>query len=290
MADREPYKWVTVKGKHIPVYKDEHGQDVFGKGHEDYTSSEEMAKRVVGEDDPYFSDQYKQLSNKVYELKNKRNKVDAELDDLQKQLDAESYETEDDADMVKLLGSSYKGLFKHYTDKGEEIRSQMRSLQNKRDQIKDEIDIEDAKLKEFNRYTRTKQQDEWFQKINTQSTMREATRKSYQGFKLNESTVGKVDDALKTGNAQVMEMSPKEYIERANWQIFHKYTTAQNVAGRSHKLVNEYAEMMRQGVKFDTPYLDYDEEGQEGIHRALAAIQNGYERIPVIVVPKKRKN
>ena len=34
MADREPYKWITVKGKHIPVYKDEHGDDVFGVGKE----------------------------------------------------------------------------------------------------------------------------------------------------------------------------------------------------------------------------------------------------------------
>lgn len=288
MAERELYKWITIKGAHIPVYKDEHGQDVFGTGYEDYKSSEEMAKRVVGEDDPYFGDQYKQLSDRVFGLKGQRNKINAELSDLQKQLDVESYETEDDADMVKLLGGSYKGLFKHYTDKGEEIRSQMRSLQDKRSQLKDEIDIADAKLKELDRYTRMKQQNEWLQRISQQSTMQQATKNLYQGFKLNESTVGRVDEALKLGQAQVMEMSPKEYIERANWQIFHKYTTAQNIAGRSHKLVNEYAEMMRQGVKFDTPYLDYEDEGQEGIHRALAAIQNGYERIPVIVRPKRR--
>ena len=54
MADREPYKWITVKGKHIPVYKDEHGDDVFGAGREEYKSSEDMAKRLVGEHDPLF--------------------------------------------------------------------------------------------------------------------------------------------------------------------------------------------------------------------------------------------
>ena len=35
MANREPYKWITVKGKHIPVYKDEHGDDVFGLGQDE---------------------------------------------------------------------------------------------------------------------------------------------------------------------------------------------------------------------------------------------------------------
>lgn len=290
MADREPYKWITVKGKHIPVYKDEHGQDVFGKGREDYTSSEEMAKRVVGEDDPYFSDQYKQLSDKVYDLKNERNKIDAELSDLQKQLNAESYQTEDDIEFERVMGKSYKGLFKHYTDKGEELKQQVRPLQDKRNQIKEDINFAESQLSVLNNRNRMNQQHEWLQRISTQSTMQKPTKQNYPGFKLNESTTSAIDNALKNGQAHVVEMSPKEYIERVNYQIFNKYTTAQNISGRSYNTVNEYAEMMRQGVKFDTPYLDYDEEGQEGIHRALAAIQNGYERIPVIVVPKKRKS
>ena len=34
MAEKEPYKWVTVQGKHIPVYHGEDGNDVFGVGKE----------------------------------------------------------------------------------------------------------------------------------------------------------------------------------------------------------------------------------------------------------------
>ena len=53
MANREPYKWITVKGKHIPVYKDEHGDDVFGLGqdeepmpdYEDSLDPEEFLKK-----------------------------------------------------------------------------------------------------------------------------------------------------------------------------------------------------------------------------------------------------
>lgn len=288
MADREPYKWITVRGKHIPVYKNEYGEDVFGNGREEYKDSEEMAKAVVGENDPYFSDKYKQLSDQVYGLRDQRNKIDAELSDMKKQLDAESYEDEDDLEFVRLMGNDYKGLFKHYTDKGKEIQSQMKVLQNDRDKIRESMDFAETQLDSLNRQTRMNQQNEWLQRISQQSTMQPATKSSYAGFKLNESTVGRVDKALELGQAEVMEMSPKEYIERANYQIFRDYTIAQNIAGRSHRSVNEYAEMMRQGVKFDTPYLDYEDEGQEGIHRALAAMQNGYERIPVIVRPKRR--
>ena len=34
--------------------------------------------------------------------------------------------------------------------------------------------------------------------------------------------------------------------------------------------VNKYADLMKQGTKFPTPYLDYVNLGQEGRHRALA--------------------
>jgi hypothetical protein len=32
MADREPVRWITVKGTHIPIYLDENGKEVFGVG------------------------------------------------------------------------------------------------------------------------------------------------------------------------------------------------------------------------------------------------------------------
>lgn len=285
MADREPYKWITVKGKHIPVYKDEHGQDVFGNGIEEYKNTDDMVKRVVGDRDSYFSPLSEVLNEEVYGRKNKRAKLRAELSELHKQLKPEEIRDEE-AD--KALGRTMGDLFVSYTDKGKEIQAKMKPLVEEKERINEEIKYHENRLNEFNREQRMKQQNEWLQRISTQSTMKEPTQSSYQGFKLNESTTSRVDDALKTGQAKVVEMSPKEYIERANYEIFRQYTVAQNIGGRSVNSVNEYAEMMRQGVKFDTPYLDYKNEAQEGIHRALAAIQNGYERIPVIVVRKKR--
>lgn len=285
MADREPYKWITVKGKHIPVYKDEYGQDVFGNGVEEYKDTDDMVRRVVGDKDSYFSPLSDVLREEVYGRKDKRAKLSSELSDLHKQLKPEEIRDEE-AD--KALGRTMGDLFVSYTDKGKEIQAKMKPLVEEKERINEEIKYHENRLNEFNREQRMKQQNEWLQRISTQSTMKEPTQSSYQGFKLNESTTGRVDDALKTGQAKVVEMSPKEYIERANYEIFRQYTVAQNIGGRSANRVNEYAEMMRQGVKFDTPYLDYENEGQEGIHRALAAIQNGYERIPVIIVSKRR--
>ena len=34
MSEKEPYKWVTIRGQRIPIYKDEQGNDVFGVGSE----------------------------------------------------------------------------------------------------------------------------------------------------------------------------------------------------------------------------------------------------------------
>lgn len=40
----EPDRWVTVKGAHIPIYKDEQGNDVFGVGKE----IEQIEKPIIG--------------------------------------------------------------------------------------------------------------------------------------------------------------------------------------------------------------------------------------------------
>lgn len=66
MADREPYKWITVKGKHIPVYKNEYGDDVFGNGqdeepipnYEDSLDPDEFVKKNLK--------QLKELYNKAH--------------------------------------------------------------------------------------------------------------------------------------------------------------------------------------------------------------------------------
>lgn len=280
MSEKEPYKWITVKGKHIPVYKNEYGEDVFGAGREDYKSSEDMAKRIVGERDAYFSDSFKVSRNRRQEIEKQEEQINKQIKDLRPQLESEYIE---DEEAIKMLGRNYAGMFGKYTDKGEEILQQINSLKDEYNKLHEERNrlqtLEDLETRSL--YNRQKM--EWLEKIQSTSTMQLATKQNYAGFKLNESTAP-IDSDLRSGRAEVFEMSPKEYIERVNYQIFQRQLPlAQNIHGRFYKQVNEYAEQMRQGVKFDTPYLDYEDEGQEGMHRAMAAILNGYERIPVIV-------
>jgi hypothetical protein len=85
----------------------------------------------------------------------------------------------------------------------------------------------------------------------------------------------------------IVMMSPDEYIDRAvkGFQRVGGYSREDVMASRSMRLVDQYAEEMRQGAKFPTVVLDYSRGfDQEGLHRALAAQKLGIEEIPVMVV------
>ena len=45
-----------------------------------------------------------------------------------------------------------------------------------------------------------------------------------------------------------------------------------------------YAEKMKNGEKFNLPFLDFKNEIQDGNHRAAAAYINGYRTIPVLIL------
>jgi hypothetical protein len=88
----------------------------------------------------------------------------------------------------------------------------------------------------------------------------------------------------------IMDMSPKEYLQRCAVDIFgstyeRQVRAAEADADHTFKLV----EMMRSGTKMYMPVLNYNDKEQEGRHRAVAAMLLGIDRIPVMVVPKKRK-
>ena len=85
-------------------------------------------------------------------------------------------------------------------------------------------------------------------------------------------------------------MSPDAYIDACR-EGFRSVGEKGNIeSGRDPELVDKYAKMMEDGVKFHLPTLDYRsyagemEFSQEGIHRAMAARQLGDERIPVAIL------
>ena len=113
----------------------------------------------------------------------------------------------------------------------------------------------------------------------------------YRGFKTNDTGTSYYNDLLEKGKAEIVEMAPEEYIKECAYYIFTDSTLEKTLRGRVDgdlQDTEKYAQMMREGIKFNTPYLNYKDEGQEGLHRAVAAYMNGIEKIPVVVVGRRR--
>jgi len=85
-------------------------------------------------------------------------------------------------------------------------------------------------------------------------------------------------------------MSPDAYIDACKEGFRSVGETGNIESGRDPAIVDKYAKMMQDGVKFHLPILDYRgyhgemDFSQEGLHRVMAARQLGDERIPVAVL------
>ena len=83
----------------------------------------------------------------------------------------------------------------------------------------------------------------------------------------------------------ITKMSPREYI-RKSADGFR--SSISNIEKRTNsKTVTKYANKMRNGETFPMLVLQYTLDGhftQEGLHRAFAAKEVGYDYIPVMVV------
>ncbi|WP_299997545.1 hypothetical protein [uncultured Clostridium sp.] len=118
---------------------------------------------------------------------------------------------------------------------------------------------------------------------------RESTKDSYECFNLDtneyhQDYLENIDYAKSKGynGAFIAEMSPDEYMDRCSKEVF-KTPLEDTYDGMERKDdTDEYAEMMKNGTKFDMPYIDTLNKNQEGRHRALAAKQLGIKTIPVL--------
>lgn len=80
----------------------------------------------------------------------------------------------------------------------------------------------------------------------------------------------------------IASMSPDEYMDRCSKQIFSSPIEDTHDGMENKDNVHKYAELMKNGTKFDMPYLDTLNHGQEGRHRAMAAKELGIKEIPVL--------
>jgi len=85
------------------------------------------------------------------------------------------------------------------------------------------------------------------------------------------------------GNAKVVEMSPVEYLRRMAFQ-FGNGDIAGLLRVASPREIERLAGYMRRGVRYDAPTLNYSGMTTANAQNVLAALINGYKRIPVLVV------
>lgn len=89
--------------------------------------------------------------------------------------------------------------------------------------------------------------------------------------------------------AYITEITPEEYLllcGKYGWK--RQYNSVQDIEKeltRQGKLdIYEYAKRMKKGEKAPMPYIDIKKQGQEGRHRAFAAIQAGIKTIPCLIL------
>ena len=97
------------------------------------------------------------------------------------------------------------------------------------------------------------------------------------------------DDGWNYDDAYIAEITPEEYIRLCFKYIYkQEFISMQKTLDSSVAVLSDnvykYAEQMKNGTKFDLPYIDFRKESQEGRHRALAAWLNGYKTMPCLIL------
>lgn len=181
-------------------------------------------------------------------------------------------------------------------------RDLARTLVNEKDypslaELREKLDRIDARKKEFE--DKRERYNDYFDRIDKiEGKVQRAeygrpdfeeAKGNYPGFKTADTSTSYYNDLLKKGEAKVVEMTPEQYIKECAYYIFTDSTLQKTLRGRVGDTdTDKYAKMMREGTKFDTPYLNYKDEAQEGLHRAVAAYMNGIKKIPVVIVGNRR--
>lgn len=285
-------KFYALKNGKFKNRHDEWKKDLAAKGL-DVDKELENRKPIVETNDPkslipknsYINDkEYKEASNFLRQHSNERRELNSKYVETSKKYNEER-DKHLDPEMVSLLGKSEARMFVKDSDSPQlaELRNQLDSISNQQKTLDQEMD----KYRDYmERIDKTVSKA---QRINYGEPNFKEAKGEYRGFKSNESTTSYIDDLVKEGKAKIVEMSPEQYMHECAHYIFTDSTFEKVLRGRLDDAeTQKYAKMMREGTKFDTPYLNYKDEQQEGLHRAVAAYINGLEKMPVIIIGRRR--
>jgi len=294
--------WVTTKtGKHINTdWFDKDKQIARNKAQADVLNGkiqkrvkqeeltpEKIQEEIVGKDSYVLDPEYRELSkeagkhwDKMHESREKINELEEQLESESKRKPKEEWDEEDE--IMALLGQ--RPVI--YTEKGKQIKAELDKQRDIRNNAEKEWEKAVAKIKKIDDVKAEQSREKW-SKNKGEDKIKPADKEDYFGFKKAETTTPYIDDLLAKGQAQVVAMPPKTYIEQSAYRIFNNASVEKVIRGRNAKEVAKYMTMMEQGTKFDTPYLNYRDSQQEGLHRAIAAYMLGIKEIPVIIVRRK---
>lgn len=252
-------------------------------------TNDEIYSQFVPQDSYVYTDaEYIELTNQRTDAWTQERELDRERNALLEDLKNEETrkprdQWTDEDELMSLLGQKPMT----YTERGEEIRRRLDEITEiertlpSTSNLTDRIDAIERRytIEEINRWNETPHP---FTMGNIDG--------DYIGFSTRMG-ISNFDDDLENGIGFLAEMSPREYLERCAYDIFgSSFERAMYVEFEN---VQQYAQMMADGVQFDMGYLDYDihgsgQFGQEGRHRAMAAYLLGIEKIPVYIRGRRK--
>lgn len=279
----------------------------------------DLAKRfqefLHNEEDVFESEQYKKYNQVRAEASNQHDVLWKEYKNLDEKLKSltPSFDSEEAQELIKEFDIDIDSYF------GRRILEMF--LQNdaksQNKELKKQID---EKWKQLNQLSYEERKNRIFAQRIVNKASRQLRKKhffteppkptnqsEFEGFTIETTGMSGYDDVLeqidvdkkgyrytrnsKYGLAYIAEMSPLEYMDRCALEIFKK-TYHSNLYGTlvSDGDVDKYADMMKNGTKFNLPMLNYNTMQQEGRHRALAAYLNGIEKMPVLVIGQPEYN
>lgn len=275
-SQEKPSDFVASRGADVP-------SEMEAKANEAQDLSyQEMRDRFIDNPDSYIYDpRYQAMSEERSNLLSKDDALREEREKLTEELKNESQVkpksewTEDERFYYEIIGDKPM----EYTDRGLEIEDRLRDVRSEERDVESKISDINDRLSITDRFNYAKELDEWEKSIDQYHYEKGDADKDYEGFSTKMGL--SYDKDLQAGKGFIAEMSPDEYLDRIAFEIFH--TTKERAIVCDYKNVKEYAKMMAKGVKFDMGYLDYEDGGQEGRHRAMAAKLLGIEKIPVYI-------
>lgn len=278
-------RWVTINGTHVLI--NEKGSVLKGPSNMIGTSvpqDNRKAEDFLPEDSFLNKDSFKKIAEEWSETESKEKELFSKYQEREKEIEekaVEAFKKEyPDVEVIDFGDMQMaKSLGKSLISEKNEYQEEWLSTSKKAEELH-------RKLSRIRKREGKKQVDSYFSESHPVTL---TDNVDFEGFNVKTTGTSFGDDYLKKHPENIAIMSPKEYIERSAYEIFEAPIEGSVPIDKN---LDEYVEMMKQGVKFDLPYLNYDNgnKGQEGRHRAIAAYMAGIDKIPVLVMSNDISN